>query len=130
MSSYVDFEYYTNTFEGSLIPEDSFDKKALEASRKVNYFTSGKIEEVNDDIKDATCSIAELLYNQEILKDKVTNVNSTEKSSETVGPWSVTYANNTQYQSNQILTDKQINSSAYQICKEYLDSKLLFRGVR
>lgn len=129
MIPYVNYEYYTNDFEGNLIPKNSFKKLAKEASRKIKYFTSNRIVDVSGGIKDATCSIAELLYNQEQLKTKLLNVESSQKASETVGPWSVSYVNNSQYQDKQIKTDEELNSSIYQICKEYLDENLLFRGI-
>lgn len=130
MIPYVDYDYYVNDFEGNLIPKNSFNKTVKEASRKINYFTSNKIVNVNSDVKDATCSIAELLYNQEQLKTKLfSSDNASQKVSETVGPWSVSYANNYQYQDKQIKTDKELNNSIYKICKEYLDEELLFRGV-
>lgn len=130
MIPYVDYDYYANDFEGNLIPKNSFNKTVKEASRKINYFTSNKIVNVNSDVKDATCSIAELLYNQEQLKTKLfSSDNASQKVSETVGPWSVSYANNSQYQDKQIKTDKELNNSIYKICKEYLDEELLFRGV-
>lgn len=127
---YIDYEYYMNSFNGNIIPNESFKKYAKKASSKINYYTSNNIEEVTDDIKDATCEIAEVLFNQEKLKNKVINENSSQKSSETVGPWTVHYTDNSQYQSNQIMSDKELNTTIYQICKEYLiDSGLLFRGV-
>ena len=126
--TYVDTTDYVSKFEGNVIPSKSFKKYAIKASSKVKYYTFGRIREVDDSIRNATCEIAELLFKQEEAKSKITN-NTNEKASESVGPWSVTYVNKTQYQSKEIKTEKELNNCIYQICKEYLDANLLFRGV-
>ena len=35
MTNYIDYEYYSNTFGGSLIPEEEFEKMATKASNAV-----------------------------------------------------------------------------------------------
>ncbi len=130
---YIDYNYYIDDFRSNVIPNKAFKRIAKEASSKVKYYTLNRInrDNINDDIKDATCLIAELLYNQEILKTKVINADTSNKQivSETLGPRSISYTNNTQYQNAQIKTEKEINSDIYRICKEHIDEKLLFRGV-
>lgn len=125
MEPYIDIVYYANKFKGSIIPSDSFYKNAMEASRKVKYFARD-LTETNDDVKYATCLVAELLYNQEILKNKINSNN--EVASETLGPRSVTYVNNSQMQYNQILSDKELQKNIYQICLENI-SDYMYRGV-
>lgn len=132
--SYVDYEYYTNQFFGTLIPMNKFNKKALEASSKVNYNTVGNIDNNNitTPVKNATCSIAELLYEQEQLKTSITNQNADNKqiASETLGPRSITYLNNNTEISKQILSDSDLNKKIRNICHEYLDDTgLMYRGV-
>lgn len=131
---YVDYEYYTNQFFGTLIPMNKFNKKALEASSKVNYNTVGNIDSNNitTPVKNATCSIAELLYEQEQLKTSITNQNADNKqiASETLGPRSITYLNNNSEISKQILSDSDLNKKIRNICHEYLDDTgLMYRGV-
>lgn len=131
--SYVNYNYYTNNFYGTLIPETNFNKKALEASSKVKYFTSNKIDRnnISDDIKNATCTIAELLYKQEKMKDSITNqIDENKKiASETLGPRSITYSDNTQEISKMILSDSDLNKKILQICREYLsNTELMYRG--
>ena len=131
---YVDYEYYQSKFYGTLIPISDFNKKALEASSKVNYYTVGNIDSKNipTQVKNATCSIAELLYTQEKLKSSLTNQNADNKqiASETLGPRSITYLNNNSEISKQILSDSDLNKKIRNICHEYLDDTgLMYRGV-
>lgn len=131
---YVDYKYYTEQFFGNLIPENEFNKKALEASSKVNYYTVGNIDNNNIPIKvkNATCSIAELLYTQEKLKISITNQTADNKqiASETLGPRSITYLNNSSEISKQILSDSDLNIQIRNICHEYLDDTgLMYRGI-
>ena len=75
MNSYIDFNYYSETFKGTVIPEEKFDKFAIRASRKVKNFVLNKdITKFENDVKSATCSIAEILYNQNLNKDKLTKL--------------------------------------------------------
>lgn len=131
MKEYMDHYYYLNSFKGELIPSNLLEKYARKASSKVKYYTSNRINEenINDDIRTATCEIAELLFNQENLKSKIANTETLQKSSETLGPRSITYINNSQYQDKQIMTEKEIDNSIYDICKEYIDDELLYRGI-
>ncbi len=128
---YVDYNYYIRDFENDIIPPESFNRFAREASNKVRYYTSNRInsDNLNDDIRNATCLIAELLFNQEKLKLQVTNTTEKQIASETLGPRSISYTNNVQYQNTQIKTEQELNSAIYKICKEHINEELLFRGV-
>lgn len=131
LTKLVDYEYYTEAYGGSSIPESSFSKKAIESSNKINYYTSNRINESNidDNIKNTTCEIAELIYSQEVLKEKVLNDNKT-KISETVGPHSITFANNKNFQEKQILTSREIEQDCYQICyRNLVHTGLMNRGI-
>ena len=126
-----DYEYYSKNYGGSSIPESSFQKKATEASSKVNYYTFNRIEKelLNDDIKNATCEIAELIYSQDKLKEIVLSEDKKIKASETVGPHSVTYINKSSSQEKKILSDSELENSCYQICIRYLaNTGLMYRG--
>ena len=129
MTAYADYEYYEKIFKGTDIPESSFDKRALEASSKINYYTFNRIKNdvITDEIRNATCFIAELLYNQEQLKVKLNN----EKilSSETVGPHTKNYVNSNSQIQNQILNEKDLNKKIYNICLENLSNTgLMYKG--
>lgn len=131
LTKLVDYEYYSKNYGGSSIPESSFQKKAIEASSKVNYYTLDRIDKavLDDNIRNTTCEIAELIYSQDILKEKVLN-DEKSKASETVGPHSVTYINNKTFQEKEIFTPEELEYNCYKICYRYLASTgLMYRGV-
>lgn len=129
---YVDYDYYANDFYGTLIPVSDFKKKAFEASNKVKHYTLGRSEDNQDlsSVKNATCSIAELLYEQEQIKSSINNqtVNNKQIASETVGPRSITYADKSSEISKQLLSDSELDKKIRKICYEYV-SDLMYRGV-
>jgi len=134
MGPYVDYRYYSETFHGDVIPENPFNKYAMEASRKINYYTFGKIDSKNVpvQVQYATCSIAELLYKQEELKNSIINQtnDNTKIASETLGPRSITYVNNNSEVNKQILSDKELKNKIYDMCTEYLvGTSLMYRGI-
>lgn len=129
---YVDYKFYSDTFKGTNIPKESFEKLAQEASRKINCFTYGRIKEdsITDGIKSATCSVADVLYEQKKLKSKIQDENQKEVSSETVGPHSKSYVNKTNLQSQLIKSERELNCSLHRICKEFLgDTGLMYPGI-
>jgi len=131
MLQLVDYEYYTNTYKGISIPADSFDNYAIKASSKVNYYTFDRItnDNIDNNIKNTACEIADLIYSQFLLKEQVSNSN-TIKTSETVGPHSVSYFNNINLLSKDILSNSELDEECYQICYRYLvHTGLMYRGV-
>lgn len=125
----IDYEYYTKTYKGTSIPESSFEKKAVEASDKVNYYTFNRINEdiLNDNIKFVTCQIAEILFEQEELKKniKTSSVENGDIASETLGPHSISYVNKSNLQSNLILDDEELENEIYTL----LYQKLVHTGI-
>lgn len=131
MLQLVDYIYYKDNY-GDSIPSDSFDRLSREASSKVNYYTQNRITKdiLDDNIRNATCEIIELIYSQNILKEKVIS-NDKEKASETVGPHSVSYVNKSSIQDKHILSNDELNNECYRICHMYLVSAgLMYRGIR
>lgn len=132
---FAEYSDYKSEYEGIIIPKDSFDSFAMKASSKINYFTFDRInmENIKDDILVkvifATCEVAELLYEQNQLRQRLYDDKST-IASETVGPRSVTYVNKSSLQSLRILTDKEIDNECYNICLKYLSrTGLMYRGI-
>lgn len=127
----VEAHYYYSVYGGTCIPKTLFLTKLKKASNKVNYYTCNRITEnmINDDIRDATCEIADLIYSQEKLKEKVLSSDEKIKASETVGPHSITYINKTSFQEKKILTDTELEYNCYQICIRHLSHLgLMYRG--
>lgn len=97
MTNYIDYEYYSLTFGGTLIPQTDFIKMSTQASMKVKNVITGKdISQFEDQVKTATCLVAECLYNQAQRKLKMNNViNGSDAiiTSEKVGDYSRTLSN-------------------------------------
>lgn len=132
---FAEYSDYKSEYEGIIIPKESFNSFAMKASSKVNYFTFNRIdiENIEDDILVkvifATCEIAELLYEQNQLRQKLYDDKST-IASETVGPRSVTYVNKSNLQSQRILNDEELDNESYNICLKYLSrTGLMYRGI-
>lgn len=133
--AFVEYSDYKSEYKGILIPKDSFDSFAMKASSIVNYYTFDRIDKEN--IEDhvlikvifATCEIAELLYEQNQLKENQ-NDDKSIVASETVGPHSKTYVNKSNLQSQRILNKKDLDVECYNICLKHLSrSGLMYRGV-
>lgn len=127
MKSYVDFDYYSKEYNGTLIPEKSFPKISVEASQKINYFTQNRIVEETKVIKYTTCLIADEIMKNENLKNTISN--DKEVASESVGPHSVSYVNKATIQKEQIKDDVTLNRCLYNICLENLPNELMYRGI-
>lgn len=132
---FAEYSDYKSEYEGIIIPKESFNSFAMKASSKVNYFTFNRIdiENIEDDILVkvifATCEVAELLYEQNQLRQKLYDDKST-IASETVGPRSVTYVNKSNLQSQRILNDEELDNESYNICLKYLSrTGLMYRGI-
>lgn len=113
LARYADYEFYKDKYLGQKIQESMFDALALQATNYINYITFGRIDQENaaEDVKLATCAVAEV-----ILK----NEESGGKSSETVGKLSVTY-------NTKGTAERKMYSAAY----PYLaHTGLLYRGAR
>ncbi len=134
MINYIDYDFYVNKYMGDM-PEENFEKLALRASAEVqrNIFNRD-IEKYKDEVKMATCSVADILFKIEQVesrKNKLVSSNANDKvvSSESVGDLSRTFANTTN------LTDleKEISNQKNKILEEIrlylLHTGLLYRGV-
>ena len=91
MTAYADFEFYRDDFLGEKIPEDRFSQYALRASERIDELTFNRLknaEDIPEEVKNACCAAAEVLYISDCASEK------SEKgiSSEKVGEYSVNYA--------------------------------------
>ena len=85
---YADFDYYANSFAGTLIPAEEFSSFASKAERYVDYVTCHRITDVTDRAKNAVCAAAEALYE---VHRQYANVPKGVKSENTDG-YSVTFS--------------------------------------
>lgn len=105
MTQYANYNYYISTYKGTM-PEDDFERLSVFATMKIKANTFGRIDENNipDEVKFCTCAIA----------DKLLSVYKNEgKTSESVGHWSVSYADSKSGQDLIQLTLKEFLSEVY-----------------
>jgi len=106
MAAFADYTYYLDTYGGTLIPAEAFEKAMRDASREVNRYTLERAEAVlaaNSDlsliekIKFAACAVAEVIYqygNQIMGRRDI--------ASESVGDHSVSYLSTDQLRANEV----------------------------
>lgn len=131
LTNIVDYDYYMDIFEGSSIPESSFNKYSIKANSKVNNYTSNRINSSNltENIKNTICEIAEVLYRQDLLILELESVEKKEIASETVGPHSISYVSKTSTLNQRVLNDSDLEHKCYEICYNNLAcTGLLYRG--
>lgn len=127
MSNYIDEDYYYKTFCGNLIPQQEFEKYATKASNEIRVrIMNRNISNYETEIKKATCSVADILYNQFLIKQKIQSIilgNEKIISSEKVGDYSRNFSNTSisELQKECDRTTDKIN--------EELDQSLLFTGL-
>lgn len=108
--TYVDHDYYSNTYQGKVKAED-FTNLEIKAKNTLDYYTFNRIETVDDNVKLAVCELIDFIQEDEEGK---------EIESEKVGSYSVTYAKQSVFARNR----KQ-----KAIINKYLGhTNLLYRG--
>ena len=78
--AYADYEFYTTSYFGSVVPEADFPRLAERASDFVDTMTFDRLvgglpenERSQKRIKKAVCSLAELMYQMELAEKNATN---------------------------------------------------------
>lgn len=78
--AYADYEFYTTSYFGSVVPETDFPRLAERASDFVDLMTSDRLvdglptnERSQKRIKKAVCSLTELMYQIELAEKNATN---------------------------------------------------------
>lgn len=116
---YAEREFYTSVYRGDVIPSDKHAKFNQKASVYIDYITLNrvkKLETIPDEVKFATCSVMDYMYQ---LTNGTGLLPLQNKTSESVGDYSVSYE-----QSN-----KEIETLYYRAAKEYLaHTGLMYRG--
>lgn len=120
--AYADYTYYTDTFYGDLIPEDSFDKCITRASDYIDRLTMNRAASytADDSVKKAACAVAEQYM---LIGSARASVAAGEIASESVGSHSVSYRSGVE-------TSVALENGIYNIAVSYLaNTGLLYRGV-
>lgn len=134
MNSYIDYNYYTNTYNGDIIPQKNFEKYATKASSKVrNRILNKDTTLFETEVKNATCAVADILYNQYLTQERLKSIAvGTEKviSSEKVGDYSRNMSNVSIDDLKKLGSDEYINSLIENELENYLlVTGLLYCGV-
>lgn len=120
--AYADFDYYKNSFKGSIITDSTtFNSMSEKATDYINSATFGRINSVTDTVKRCCCALAEtILYKSDLDSGKIVE-------SEKNGSYSVTYAKNTNTNTS---TDSAYQKKLKNICLQYLgNTGLMYRGA-
>ena len=123
----ADYEFYRDSYLGTLLTEENFPKYALRADSYLDLLTTGRYRydclpaEAAEAVRMAECAIAELCLNleqAELQSDAAWKVQG-----EKVGNHSVTYRNNAEIAEQ---TERQIRKTA---ARYLLRWGLLYRGM-
>ena len=118
---YAEYDYYINSWVGTLIPASEFKRYSSKAERLVKFVTQHRITEVTDEVKNAVCAAAEASYE---IRSSVANIPQGVKSENTDG-YSVTYKD---YDTDE-LKYKEQNAMLAAIRQELSGTGLLYQGV-
>lgn len=131
--AYADYSYYVDSFFGEEIKEEDFPKYAAKASAFLDYYTRGKAK-ANADldaVKTACCALAEQYMIIDLAhKAAVAGMeNSTDKASESVGSYSVSYRGGGEIATSSMQAKSAANAELVKLAQFYLaDTGLLYRG--
>ena len=91
--AYADYEFYTTSYFGSVVPETDFPRLAERASEFIDLMTSDRLvdglptnERSQKRIKKAVCSLAELMYQIELAEKNATSYATMNGSSVSTRP--------------------------------------------
>lgn len=86
---YVDFSYYVEQYRGNKITdEEMFSGAAREASLYLREITHDRISEIIDNVKNATCAVAEVYFEEYA---KLKKMGGREVKSENTDGYSISY---------------------------------------
>ena len=119
--AYTDYEFYTTSYFGSVVPEADFPRLAERASDFIDLITHGRLvnglpanEYFQKRIKKAVCSLAELMYQIELAEKNAINQASANVTDTNVGHKSTGIVTSVSSGSESIsyATPQQIGASA------------------
>lgn len=127
---YVTYEYYTDTFGGTAISSESFNKYERKARVSLDNFTFDRIKNdetlIDDNVKDCMCEMMEKAYS---IDQEEAATDGKIISSESVDGHSVSFAISDS-QKNEIDQSRITKVKLYNIAKDYLGrTGLMYRGI-
>lgn len=132
---YANFCYYISRFLGGMIPENDFDRCAMQASRFLDYYTMGKAKENAhmEELMMACCALAEQYYAinraQALTVESLSVKGEGEIQSESVGSYSRTFRSGGDSAAAAINAVSNAQSALAQTARQYLaGTGLLYRG--
>ena len=136
--TYVDFPYYQDFFKGTLIREEAvfrtFAERASEFIDTVTFDRLADEELLNrykTKIQKCACALAEQFFRRNIaFSDGIPSAEDMPKTSESIGSYSVSFANPLDYVQEISMTDSDFQKSLKSTVLRYLgNTGLLYRGV-
>lgn len=95
MVSYADYQFYTEEYGGDLIAEKDFPRLSALATAFIRSWTRGLSDSASEAeteaVKTCTCAVAEIFQDEARMQSGAFSGEGV-KSSESVGPWSVSYS--------------------------------------
>ena len=134
--AYADFPYYRDFFKGTLInDENAFRTLAERSSEFIDTVTFDRLadEELlnryKNKIQKCTCALSELLFKKNSA-DRLLNAENMPETSETIGAYSVEFANPYDYVKEISMSDSDFRKALKNTALQYLgNTGLMFRGV-
>ena len=136
--TYADFPYYQDFFKGTLIQDEAvFRTVAERASEFIDTVTFDRLQDESlsdlhkNKIQKCTCALAEQIFRRNLaFANGVPDSEGLPKTSESIGAYSVSYANPYDYVQELSLTDADFQKSLKSTALRYLgNTGLMFRGV-
>lgn len=139
--SYADYDYYKNSYGGSLITEDKFSFTAARASDIIDEATFSRLEnsvpeEFSEKVRVCCCELAESIYSYTVRTgdSESSGGASSGIASEKIGQYSVTYQSESEEQAKKLSlaigSDGNLDKLYYGIILKHLgNTGLMFRGV-
>jgi hypothetical protein len=134
--SYADFKYYQDDFKGTLIKdEDAFRTIAERSSEFIDTVTFDRLADeallnrFKEKIQKCCCALSELFFRR-CSADKLLDAENAVETSETIGAYSVHFANPYDYVKEISLSDSDFRKILRSTALQYLgNTGLMFRGV-
>ena len=134
MKIYADYIFYIDKYMGEM-PQEDFEKLVIRASAEVrkNIFDRD-ISGYEEEVKLATCSVADILFKIQELEQRIGKLISSDKNDQIVASQSVadlskTFANTTNINDLEKEISNQQSKISEAIRLYLIDTGLLYRGV-